>query len=38
MGVRMFDDQLTGSFRVTYVVDEDHERILVVRIRKSVGD
>lgn len=38
MGVRMFDDQLTGGFRVTYVVDEDLERILVVRIRKSVGD
>jgi mRNA-degrading endonuclease RelE of RelBE toxin-antitoxin system len=38
LGVGMFDDQLPGSFRVTYVVDEDHERILVVRIRKSVGD
>ncbi|MDQ6727486.1 MAG: hypothetical protein M3066_15145 [Actinomycetota bacterium] len=38
MGVGMFDDKLRGGFRVTYVVDEDHERILVVRIRKSTGD
>ena len=38
LGVRMFDDQLLGGFRVTYVIDEEHERILVVRIRKALSD
>ncbi len=35
LGVRMFDDDVLGGFGVTYVVDEAHERILVVRIRKA---
>ncbi len=30
----MFDDHVPGGFRITYVIDEEHERILVVRIRK----
>ncbi len=36
LGVEMFDDHVPGGFRVTYVVDEEHERILVVRIRKAL--
>lgn len=35
LGVEMFDDQVRG-FRVTYVVDDEHERIVVVRIRKAL--
>ncbi len=30
----MFDDDTASGFRITYVVDDDSERILVVRIRK----
>jgi len=36
LGVGMFDDDVPGGFRITYVVDEEHERILVVRIRKAL--
>jgi len=35
LGVEMFDDHVRG-FRVTYVVDDEHERILIVRIRKAL--
>lgn len=35
LGVRMFDDDVLGGLGVTYVVDDEHERILVVRIRKA---
>ena len=34
LGVEMFDDSTPSGFRVTYVVDEDNERVLVVRSRK----
>ena len=34
LGIRMFDDDVGEGFRVTYVVDEDNQRILVVRVRK----
>lgn len=34
LGVRMFDDNLGERFRVTYVVEEDNRRILIVRIRR----
>jgi mRNA-degrading endonuclease RelE of RelBE toxin-antitoxin system len=37
LGVEMFDDQVAGGFRITYVVDEENERILVVRIRKGTS-
>jgi len=30
----MFDDNLGERFRVTYVVEEDNRRILIVRIRR----
>lgn len=33
LGVEMFDDDTPSGFRVTYVVDDDNQRILVVRIR-----
>ena len=36
LGVGMFDDHVPGGFRVTYVVDDQHHRILVVRIRKAL--
>jgi mRNA-degrading endonuclease RelE of RelBE toxin-antitoxin system len=32
----MFDDTVAGAFRVTYVVDSEHERVFVVRIRKAL--
>ncbi len=35
LSVEMFDDHLAGGFRITYVVDQENERILVVRIRKE---
>ncbi len=35
LGVEMFDDHLAAGFRITYVVDHEDERILVVRIRKA---
>ncbi len=34
LGVEMFDDDVPAEFRITYVVDDANERILVVRIRK----
>lgn len=37
LGVEMFDDRVTGGFRITYVLDEDNQRILVVRIRKGTS-
>jgi len=33
----MFDDRVLGEFRVTYFVDEQNERILVVRIRRATS-
>jgi mRNA-degrading endonuclease RelE of RelBE toxin-antitoxin system len=36
LGVTMFDDTVAGAFRVTYVVDSEHERVFVVRIRKAL--
>ena len=35
LGVEMFDDQVGADLQVTYVIDANHERILVVRIRKA---
>lgn len=35
LGVTMFDDTVADAFRVTYVVDDEHERVFVVRIRKA---
>lgn len=32
--VAMFDDNVAGAFRVTYVVDEGEQNILIIRIRK----
>jgi mRNA-degrading endonuclease RelE of RelBE toxin-antitoxin system len=37
IGVEMFDDRVPGGFRITYVVDEENERILIVRIRKGTS-
>ena len=37
LGVEMFDDRVPGGFRITYVLDEDIQRILVVRIRKGTS-
>jgi len=34
LGVEMFDDDVPAGFRITYVVDDAHDRILVIRIRK----
>jgi mRNA-degrading endonuclease RelE of RelBE toxin-antitoxin system len=36
LGVPMFDDIVAGGVRVTYVVDDEHERIFVIRIRKAL--
>jgi len=30
----MFDDTVADGFRVTYVVDDEHRRVFVVRIRR----
>lgn len=35
LGVAMFDDTVAGGFRVIYVVDDEHRRVFVVRIRRS---
>jgi mRNA-degrading endonuclease RelE of RelBE toxin-antitoxin system len=35
LGVRMFDDTVVGGFKVTYVVDEPEQNVLVLRIRKA---
>jgi mRNA-degrading endonuclease RelE of RelBE toxin-antitoxin system len=35
LGVAMFDDTIADGFRVTYVVDDEHRRVLVVRIQKG---
>jgi len=37
LGVEMFDDRVPGGFRITYVLDEGNERILVARIRKGTS-
>jgi mRNA-degrading endonuclease RelE of RelBE toxin-antitoxin system len=34
-GVGMFDDDMAGAFRVTYVVDDGEQNILIIRIRKT---
>lgn len=34
LGVEMFDDRLSSGFRITYVIDDEEQRILVVRIRE----
>ena len=34
LGVAMFDDTVADGFRVTYVVDDEHRRVYVVRIRR----
>jgi len=35
LGVAMFDDTVATAFRVTYVVDDEHRRVFVVRIRRA---
>jgi mRNA-degrading endonuclease RelE of RelBE toxin-antitoxin system len=37
LGVEMFDDRVSGGFRITYVVEDLNERILVVRIRRGTS-
>jgi hypothetical protein len=36
LAVAMLDDTVAGSFRVTYVTADEHQRIFVVRIRKAL--